>query len=920
MANIIVPGATRQTPLDSQVPRLPQDPTYDRIAAAASDVAQNWSQRELQDRADALRRARADAADQLSALGREFEEDTDFSSMEGRYGAAAEAIGAKIGEALPQAVREEFGLGFRDMARGQTEAVGRRAFSLRGDHARAELATALDRYRDLATGMDDDGAREGILGSAASDIAAAVSAGYITAEAAQEQATKFVQGVDLVRASRRLREDPEGFDPAAFRHLTADQRETMTSRKDSELERRMLKAEAETAKRERTAEAALGELKEAALSGLPLTDEYTADIMARLAPAGEAYTRRGHAEIRRTGALQSFAAWPAAKRDAFLKSLEHRGGSTSDEVEWFGRLQKLDMGITENEARAQAAALRELEQDRKEAEREARQEARELRTAYDKEVRELLGAHAVAHEDGAVFSGEERLAALVKGTEYEPEYQRNLAVGDLWAQWRAAPLEGKGAIAAQLDAMAVGDKRGAQIRREMIRDTEAAYDAWDSETHKQVNEELQALYAGSRLASYDATVARLQARGDAVSQDLLLTLSEAHTGYVNRGVAAGATSGEIFAMTSAGGAPLPRSAGAGSVDRAFLAASEAARKAEMYNPIGAPGALAIVDALDLTDLDSVSARVHAALSVTRSGDLRFLENAEAGRLSAEIPRMSSADQEAIWTNVIAAAGAHAPSFLRELDAPQVVIWAAEGQVRGGLSPALLPGVVRGAAALNSPAAAKPSAADLRVWAYEIVGSLFMHEPEDLSRAIETATALWASRPANLAGDPAEAKDAWSKSLQTILGGVGERGGIRMVSGRPTSLPSDMTAAQAQQALDRLKNAHMRILENNVYEDFDPSQGLLEIDPETRFPRARQPQRNPQSMTSVWGGITSNGESPVVRGQPIDWSVLRDLGVRALDGGLYELEFIHGGGEAYRLEDPVTGAPVTVDLKKLATLR
>lgn len=904
MANITVPGATRQTPQAVETPRLPQDQSFARLAAAADGVAHNWSQRELQDRADALRRARTDAADQLAQIGQEFEQDTDFGTMEQRYGRSVEALETMIGENLPQAVREEFSLSFRDMARPQVAAVGRRAFSLRGDQARAELGAALEKYQNLAAGMDDDASREGIYSMVAADHAAAVSAGYITAEAAQEQTAKFAQGVDLTRASRRLREDPENFDPATFGHLSPMQRESLAGQRENELDRRRARAEAEENKIKLSAEQALAAFNEGALVGLDLTSERRAELMAAVAPAGAAYVRRAEAAIQRSGLYQRLALMSPSERAAELEGWRRSGGASADDVDWFGKLQTLDGKLTDAEGRAHEAALKE-------------------RRSF---LKERIGLWYDVEEAGGVFPFRDQLATAVAGDpELEAEFNEVAAMASAFALQRGAEgsFTDQTAQLASVSAMPVTTRRRFQFRTDFRANAEKALNALGTELRGEVAAQIDALTKGVRRGDFDATMEKVWRQ----DPDLARELSGYEALWAQTRYNEGATAAEIFPRTEAGGAPPPKSDAAVLGILRATTQHEALQEQERKDPLTTLAAQQSLSPLDLTDPHTIATRALDARAFfsTRLGTDAFGNSrepvlttmAERADWKGRIAVMPTPQQVEVWRNAAHAAGPYGPTLLREIEAPEAIIWGAAAE-QAGAPAGMLAEISRGYSALRGPPAnapKAPSAEDQRKWTYEAIGGeIFARSPSELGRALEATTAIYAAR-AGLKQEPDE--DIWKASLQAALGANGERGGVREVAGRLTALPSNFSAREAEAVLNGLISRHVEAEGSGRREIRHPETGrIVESAMDLQGLEPVITQIPPQSMASVWGGITSNGAPPLIFGQPVDGSVLNDISLKSVSGGLYALEY-ERRGEFYRLEDPTTGAPLTIRLEDLA---
>ncbi len=891
MANITVPGASRQTQPMAERPRLPQDDSFARIAQAAEGVAQNWSQRELQDRADSLRKARVTAADELASLQRHHADDTDFIDLPERHKAGVDEIGARIAGTLPAAVREEFGLSFRDLARGQETAMASRAMELRGSAARAELGDNLTRYQNLAGDQDDDASREGILSMAAADLSEAVSAGYITAEAAQAEAQKLAQGTDLVRASRRLRDDPEGFDPTSFGNLSAAQREELTGRRENELERLRVRAEADRRMNEDAAERALAQATASALVGLPLTPEYEADLRAKAAAAGGGFSARIDAVIERNGVLQRFALRPPAERQTILDLLRRSGARSVDDADWFGRLQKLDGDLA----------------------KASEQEARQIQTERNKLVGEMLDDRRSALEAGLPYAFEEELAGAVSGTDMQARFDRDTAEGEVWDRFRAASPEGKAAITAQLASSDAPDKRYVGLVQALRTATEKEVATWDADLVERANEQLAAIRLGLPLANYDQVMAETQARNPRLAE-LMQAEMNAH---VMRGYAKTSTSAALTPRTPEGGAPPPVNLTEARLQLDLSTSKAETAKLEATDPMSAGRAQQIVRPLDLGDPASVQARAFHAVQVAREtgGGIVLTTKEERAREKERIRDMGALDRAQTYRNIVRGGGPHALTLLTELEAPSGLLWAVEAMQAGAPS-SLLDEVTQGRARIEGgPAPKQPSEEELRTWTSGLAGEVFRNRPEELARVVDATKAIYAAR----ASPTGEAqKGIWEEAFQAAMGGSGQTGGLRRVAGRLTPLPPGLSARDAEQALEGLATRHFEAATGMRLRAPKPivgETGAVSHQYLGHLPEVEATDLEPQPMSTVWGGITSNGEAPLIGGQPVDYNILSGVSLRDMTGGLYALE-VEAGGFHY-LEDPATGEPLIVDLRKLA---
>lgn len=876
---------------------------FNAVAGALSDAAQTLRRA---DQASQLTDARRTVLEGYAAAEADLEKDQDWLGMEGRQNERLikireEALG-KIGY---ESLRDDFALDLDRQGFAHIGNVRRRAFGLQKDHTLASLDETLNLYRERAAKLDDPMALNALLDDAGAAVSDVREGGFIDELQARRLADGLETGVFGDFTARLVERDPQGAlrvleTPGAL-PIDEQTRLTALTRAQGEIDRRRAKAEAAAAKRELSAERALAAFNEGAFVGLSLTPEREAELMAEVAPAGPAYARRAEAAIRRTGLYQRLALMTPAARAAELEGWRRSGGASSDDVDWFGKLQALDGQLADAEERDRTAVAKE-------------------RRSY---LKEMIGVMYDTGKLGGVFPFVDQLREAVAGDdELEEEFRQVEAMAGAFElqQGASGSFGDQKAILSAVSAVPVTNRRGVQFFNDFTSAAEKDLNALGADLRKDVEAQIDALKKGVRRGDYDAVMARVSSQ----DPDLARELGSYETLWAQTRYHEVATAAEIFPRTEAGGMPAPTNeAGVLGYLRAQTVHDKASEQ-ERTDPLATLAAQAVLSPFDVTDPHMVATRAleaqaffSARLGPDKRGsprDLVLTTKDEQARERERIANLSTPQQVEAWRNAAHAAGPYGATLLRELDAPGALIWNAEAE-KAGAPVGLLAEAARGVSALAGPPANAPKAPayeDQRKWTYEVVGDLFSRTPSEQARLLEATTAIYAAR-AGLKQEPDEG--LWKASLQAALGANGERGGVHQVAGRLIPLPPSLSAREAEAALEGLRRRHSEAIYGK--REIGPPRPTIGADGSVVYGglAATIIETPPRPMSSVWGGITSTGAAPVIHGQPVDDSVMDAVSLRAVRGG-YALEY-ERRGEFYRLEDPATGAPITLRLEDLA---
>lgn len=152
--------------------------------ARVAEFATEWAERRIQARNEAdLIRAKAQASRELLNLQLEFEQDTDWRTMEDRFQQRAKDIHDRLGEGIADPnTRQVFTSSYSELFDAKRVGVHRRSWELESGQAKADLDQYLyDTARNAASAKTTAEARVH-LGGAIKAIQAHQTAGYLTAE------------------------------------------------------------------------------------------------------------------------------------------------------------------------------------------------------------------------------------------------------------------------------------------------------------------------------------------------------------------------------------------------------------------------------------------------------------------------------------------------------------------------------------------------------------------------------------------------------------------------------------------------------------------------------------------------------------------------------------------------------------------
>jgi len=210
---LIIPEA--KTPIDPvRQPRISYDqPNLGDGLKQIGDIGVAIeAKRREEERANMMQKARVTAVERLGELRTKYEQDPNVVGLSERYSADLDALHKELAATLPEGkMREDFDLDFRQVAAPQTQTISRREFALRKDAGRADLNAGLRSYAQQAGTAPDDESRDAILKTAAADVGAAVSAGWISEQEAEQLLASTVQGSVSAAAIRTLQDDPVAF-------------------------------------------------------------------------------------------------------------------------------------------------------------------------------------------------------------------------------------------------------------------------------------------------------------------------------------------------------------------------------------------------------------------------------------------------------------------------------------------------------------------------------------------------------------------------------------------------------------------------------------------------------------------------------------------------------------------------------------
>jgi len=343
---LIIPEA--QTPFEPvQQPRVSYDqPNIGDGLKKIGDIGVAIeAKRREEERANTMREARVTAVERLGDLRTQYEQDPNLIGLSDRYNADVEALQKELADSLPEGkMRDDFDLDFRQVVAPQRQAVSKREFALRRDAGRADLNAGLRSYAQQAGAAPDDESRDAILKTAAADIGAAVSAGWLSEQEAEKLLSSTIEGSVSAAAIRTLQEDPRAFlvdakegkyplPPEQLARLEG-QAKSAISREDAQLERALKVEAAATAKqRQLDVDGAIKILENGgAYDGLP-------ELFDRI--AGTEDEQRLAATLAAVGTEKNFTVLSPQEQAAVLADIDASPTSDPDDIERRKRLHSI---------------------------------------------------------------------------------------------------------------------------------------------------------------------------------------------------------------------------------------------------------------------------------------------------------------------------------------------------------------------------------------------------------------------------------------------------------------------------------------------------------------------------------------------------------------------------------------------------
>ena len=343
---LIIPEA--QTPFDPvKQPRVSYD--QPNIGDAARQIGKIGVaievRRREQERATMMREARVTAVERLGALRTQYEQDPNVTGLSERFNADVEALKTELASSLPEGrMRKDFELDFRQVVAPQVQAVSNREFALRRDAGRADLSAALRSYAQQAGSAPDDESRDATLKVAASDVGAAVAAGWISEQEAEQLLSGVMQESVSAAAIRALQDDPAGFledvkagkytlPPEQLARLEGQAKSAVT-REEARVQRALKADEAAVAKqRQLDVDDAIKILESGGTyDGLP-------ELFDRI--AGTEDEKRLAATLAAVGTEQNFTILSPAQQASALASIDATPTSDPDDIARRKRLHKI---------------------------------------------------------------------------------------------------------------------------------------------------------------------------------------------------------------------------------------------------------------------------------------------------------------------------------------------------------------------------------------------------------------------------------------------------------------------------------------------------------------------------------------------------------------------------------------------------
>ena len=343
---LIIPEA--QTPFDPvKQPRVSYD--QPNIGDAARQIGKIGVaievRRREQERATMMREARVTAVERLGALRTQYEQDPNVTGLSERFNADVEALKTELASSLPEGrMRKDFELDFRQVVAPQVQAVSKREFALRRDAGRADLSAALRSYAQQAGSAPDDESRDATLKVAASDVGAAVAAGWISEQEAEQLLSGVMQESVSAAAIRALQDDPAGFledvkagkytlPPEQLARLEGQAKSAVT-REEARVQRALKADEAAVAKqRQLDVDDAIKILESGGTyDGLP-------ELFDRI--AGTEDEKRLAATLAAVGTEQNFTILSPAQQASALASIDATPTSDPDDIARRKRLHKI---------------------------------------------------------------------------------------------------------------------------------------------------------------------------------------------------------------------------------------------------------------------------------------------------------------------------------------------------------------------------------------------------------------------------------------------------------------------------------------------------------------------------------------------------------------------------------------------------
>lgn len=260
-----------------------------------------------------------------------------------------------------------------------------------------------------------------------------------------------------------------------------------------------------------------------------------------------------------------------------------------------------------------------------------------------------------------------------------------------------------------------------------------------------------------------------------------------------------------------------------------------------------------------------------------------------GLKAATAPGVDPGQRATLAHAFVAAFGGDAGAALSEIGGDPVFAHMGALASDGG-DRALVAEAFRGQQAIDQKRVALPPAEVIRASGDEVFGDLLAEDPMLEGPILEAAQAIYAAR--NRGRDPKDfdAAPAFTEAVQIALGRSpdGETGGVQRLRGADTLLPPGVSAAAVETGLGAAA--------------------------------AAMPAVAGADALAPWRAASAGGGLPVFAGQPMTPDLMRQVRLRAVRPGQYEMYVERGGGlfgtaTRYPVLDDATGEVYLLDLRR-----